>query len=53
MEKYIKPQIEVLECECNMMLAVSELKYNDEEADKDKEVLSGGRRGDTWGNLWE
>ncbi len=50
-EQYIHPQAVVVECECNAMLAASELKYTDESADKNLEVLSNGRRG-SWGNLW-
>ena len=49
---YIKPQVVVLEIECNTILAVSNLEYSDESADKDLEVLSNDRR-DSWGNLWE
>ena len=49
---YVKPQVVVVEIECNTMLAVSNLEYSDENADKDLEILSGERRG-TWGNLWE
>lgn len=52
MKKYTKPQIAVVQCECNTILAVSELKYSDEEANTSIEALSGKRRG-TWGNLWE
>ena len=51
-DDYVKPQIVVIEAECNTMLAASKLGYTDEEADKDLEVLSKKRRG-TWGNLWE
>lgn len=51
-EQYIQPQIVVVECECNVMLAASELKYTDESADENLGVLSNKRRG-SWGNLWE
>lgn len=49
---YVRPQVVVEEIECNTMLATSNLKYSDESADKDLEVLSNDRRG-SWGNLWE
>lgn len=51
-KEYIQPQAVVVECDCDTMLAVSRLEYTDEEADKEQEVLSNGRRG-TWGDLWE
>lgn len=50
-DDYVKPQIVVIEAECNTMLAASKLGYTDEEADKDLEVLSNKRRG-KWGDLW-
>ena len=49
---YVRPQTVVVKYECNSMLAISNLGYRDESADKDLEVLSKKRRG-TWGNLWE
>ena len=51
-EQDIQPQIVVVECECNAILAASELKYTDESADENVEVLSNDRRG-TWGDLWK
>ena len=52
-EKYIKPEIEVLEIESVEMLAGS-LVFNDEKVDTDQQLSNGyrpGRRGQ-WGNLW-
>lgn len=51
-DEYVKPLAVVVETECNTMLAASKLEYTDENADKDLEVLSNGRRG-TWGDLWQ
>ena len=49
--EYIKPEMEIVEVEGSMMLAISKLGYSDNDADKDLEVLSNDRRG-SWGNLW-
>ena len=49
---YVRPQVVAVECECHTMLAISNIGYSDERADKGTEVLSNDRRG-SWGNLWE
>lgn len=48
---YLKPEFSVINIQPQTMIAES-LKYSDENADKDIEVLSGKQRGD-WGNLWK
>ena len=52
LKQYIKPELVVIEMECGVLLAASDLKYSDESADMDLEVLGQRHRG-TWGNLWE
>lgn len=50
-KKYCKPAFEVVELLANEMLALS-IKYTNDAADKNSEVLSGEHRGD-WGCIWE
>ncbi len=43
MKEYKRPQVAVVALESGMMLATSGLKYNQEEADENLEVLSNKR----------
>ena len=43
MKEYKRPLVAVVALECGMMLATSGLKYNQEEADENLEVLSNKR----------
>lgn len=55
-KKYIKPLVEIVELDIEMMIATSgeenlEIEYTDEEASEEYEVLVNKRRG-VWGDLW-
>ena len=55
-KKYIKPLVEIVELDIEMMIATSgeenlEIEYTDEDASEEYEVLVNKRRG-VWGDLW-
>ncbi|MBQ8336889.1 MAG: hypothetical protein IJY44_05100 [Bacteroidaceae bacterium] len=52
MKKYQKPTFQEVELSPQYVITTSGLKFTDESADKEYEVLSSEYRGD-WGNLWK
>ena len=52
MKEYKKPTVNEIEVGLHGIIATSSLKYSNESADKDVEVLSGKHRGE-WGNMWK
>ena len=52
MKQYKKPMMFEIEIIYQGIIANSDLKYTDESADSDYEVLSSEYRGD-WGNIWK
>lgn len=52
LKEYIRPAAHEIEIGLLGIIATSDLKYSDESADKDYEVLAGKNRGE-WGNMWK
>ena len=52
LKEYSKPTAREMEVGLQGIIATSGLKYSDESADKDYEVLAGKNRGE-WGNVWK
>lgn len=52
MKEYKKPTVQEIEIGLQGIIATSDLKFSDESADKDYEVLAGKNRGE-WGNMWK
>lgn len=52
MKQYKKPTAEEIDLTPYGILATSDLKYSEESADKNSEVLSGKHRGE-WGDMWK
>ena len=50
-KEYKKPVVTEIEMTGQNIIATSGIKYTQESADADSEVLSTGRRGD-WGDMW-
>ena len=52
MKEYKKPMVTEIEMTYQGLIATSGLRYINESADKNSEVLAGERRGE-WGSLWK
>ena len=52
MKQYKKPVALEVDVICQSIIATSGLRYTNEIADKNSEVLAGQSRGE-WGNLWK
>lgn len=52
MKKYERPTALAVNVTGAEIIASSGLKYTDESADKDREVLAGKHRGE-WGDVWK
>jgi hypothetical protein len=52
MKQYKKPVALEVDITCLSIIATSGLRYTNENADKDSEVLAGQSRGE-WGNVWK
>lgn len=52
MKKYEKPTASAVNVTSTEIIATSGLKYTNESADKNHQVLTNKHRGD-WGNVWQ
>ena len=52
MKQYKKPVVWEVDITCQGIIATSGLRYTNEKADKNSEVLAGQSRGE-WGNVWK
>lgn len=52
MKEYKKPMVTEIEMSSQGFIATSGLRYTNESADKNSEVLAGESRGE-WGSLWK
>ena len=52
MKEYKKPMVTEIEMSSQGFIATSGLRYVNESADKNSEVLAGESRGE-WGSLWK
>ena len=52
MKEYKKPMVTEIEMTSQGLIATSGLRYINESADKNSEVLAGERRSE-WGSLWK
>lgn len=52
MKEYKKPTAQEMEVGFHGIIATSDLKYSNDSADKNYEVLGGKHRGE-WGDVWK